>query len=260
MTIEEFVAQVTKRELPANPMAQIQTLARELAEGAANRLWPITFDGLAIFNEGRLANRPQEQLIRRYLDARWQLDNESLGQLFNLLIANGYLTYAREPERFVLDYTISKEAFDLLHTAQAAQIFISYKRTESSAFALLVANVLRNAGLEPFVDIQLKVGDAWRAELKYSVETADYLILLLGKETLKSEVTLEEITWAIDAGTIVIPIWHNQFAFNAAEWAMIPATIQQTLNDAHAIRVTEENPLAYNTALTELLNRFGVTR
>ena len=39
MTIEEFISQVRKRELPSNPMARIETYARELAEGAAYGLW-----------------------------------------------------------------------------------------------------------------------------------------------------------------------------------------------------------------------------
>lgn len=258
MTVEEYIQQVKDRALPANPMAQVQTLARELAEGAANRLWPITFDGLALFNEGRLANRPDEQVMRRYLDARWQMENDPLGQMFNLLVANGYLIFAREPERFVLDYTITRDAFALLTTAEPARIFISYKRSESSAFALLVANVLEAAGLEPFVDMQLRPGDAWRAELRRSIESADYLVLLLGQTTLESVVTLQEIGWALEAKTVVLPMWHNGFVYRANEWPQIPENVQEHLADAHAIRVTEENPLAYNTALTELLNRFSI--
>lgn len=259
MTIDEFIANVTKRDLPANPMARVQMLARELAEGAANRIWSITFDGYALYNEGRLANRPQEQQIRRYLDARFQeQDNEQLEQLFQLLIANHYLVYASEPDRFVLDYTITKDAFDLLQTAEAARIFISYKRKESSAFALLAATVLQHAGVEAFVDMQLRPGDSWANELQRKIAAADYLVLLLSKTTLDSEVTRQEIEWAIQAGTVILPIWHNGFEYRPHEWPSLPHTVRETLASAHAIRVTEENPLAYNTALTELLNRFGI--
>ncbi len=259
MTIDEFIADVAKRDRPRNPMARIQTMASELAEGAANQLWPITFDGMAFFNEGRLANRPSEQRMQRYIEQRWELDADALGQLFNLLVANGYLIHAREPERFVLDYTITKDAFDLLHTAETATIFISYKRNESSAFALLVANVLQHAGLEAFVDMQLIPGEEWKAELQRKVEDANYLVLLLGKTTLDSKVTCKEIEWAIEAETVILPIWHNAFVYRPSDWPSLPQAVREKLASAHAIRVTEENPLAYNTAMTELLNRFGIT-
>jgi hypothetical protein len=253
MTIETFLERISQRgELPNNPLARIQVLARELAEGAASGLWQVGFDSFDIQRGEKDTN---SQNLASYFDSRWNgLDN---APHFSLLVRNAYLE-AEEQGRYTSVYAITKAAFDLLNISDAASIFVSYKRSESSAFALLVANVLRQAGLAPFVDMQLEAGGDWREQLRKTIEKSDYLILLLGNETLHSEVTLQEIKWAQEAETTIIPIWHNGFGFKAAEWPKLDAGLKDLLANTHTIRVTEENPLAYNTALTELLNRFGM--
>ena len=256
MTIEEFTQQVSKREMPRNPMARIETFARELAEGAAHGLWTTTFNRFAITFEGRRANTPQAQVIFKYIEARWG-DVESVPG-FDLLVQNGFLIY-ENPQRYEEMFTITKASFDLLATGDASNIFVSYKRNESSSFALLVAHVLRQAGLNPFVDMQLEAGGDWRNQLRESIRQADYLVLLLAPTTLQSTVTLQEIEWAMGAGTTIVPVWHRGFSFKASEWTTLPETISELIADTHTIRVTEENPLAYNSALSELLNRFGIS-
>lgn len=257
MTIEEFVAQVKKRELSRNPMARIETFARELAEGAAHGLWSTEFNGFAVSFEGRRVNTPEVQPIYDYIVARWgDLDN---APKYELLVQNDFLNY-ENPQRYELMYTITKSAFDLLTTAETASIFISYKRSESSSFALLIENVLRNAGLNPFVDMQLEAGADWRNQLRDTIRQSDYLVLLLAPTTLQSKVTIQEIEWAMGAGTTIIPIWHRGFTYKKSEWSSISETVRELVSDTHTIRVPEENPLAYNTALSELLNRFGISR
>lgn len=256
MKIEEFVTQVKKRELPRNPMARIEAFARELAEGASYGLWSTSFNGFAVSFEGRRENTPQAQVIYQYIEARWgTLEN---APAYELLVQNDYLLFDN-PQRYEEVYTITKSAFALLSTSEVSNIFISYKRTESSSFALLVAHVLRHAGLNPFVDMQLEAGGDWRNQLRQSIQEADYLVLLLAPDTLKSSVTLQEIEWAMAAGTIIVPIWHRGFSYKASDWKTLPETIRELVADTHTIRVTEENPLAYNTALSELLNRFGIS-
>jgi hypothetical protein len=253
MTIETFLERVKQREMPNNPLARIQVLARELAEGAASGLWQVGFDS---FDIQRGEKDENSQHLASYMDTRWNgIDN---APHFSLLARNGYLE-AEEQGRYTSVYAITKAAFDLLNIGEAASIFVSYKRSESSAFALLVANILRQAGLSPFVDMQLEAGGDWREQLRKTIANSDYVILLLGKETLNSEVTLQEIRWAQEAKTTIIPIWHNAFSFKAAEWPKLDADLRDLLANTHTIRVTEENPLAYNTAITELLNRFGMS-
>ena len=257
MTIEEFITQVKKRELPRNPMARIETFARELAEGAAYGLWSTEFNGFAVSFEGRRVNTPEVQPIYDYIVARWgDLDS---APKYELLVQNDFLIY-NNPQQYEHIYTITKSAFDLLTTADTASIFISYKRSESSSFALLINHVLRNAGLNPFVDMQLEAGADWRNQLRDTIRQSDYFILLLTPTTLQSKVTIQEVEWAMGAGTTIIPVWHRGFNYKASDWTSISETVRELIADTHTIRVAEENPLAYNTALTELLNRLGISR
>jgi hypothetical protein len=253
MSIETFLERIRQREMPNNPLARIQTLARELAEGAASGLWAVSFDSFDI----QRGEKDENSLhLAQYLDTRWGgVDN---APHFSLLARNAYLD-AEEQGRYTSVYAITKTAFELLNISEAASIFVSYKRSESSAFALLVANILRQAGLSAFVDMQLEAGGDWREQLRKSIENSDYLILLLGKNTLDSEVTLQEIRWAQEAQTTIIPIWHNGFVFKGEDWLKLDSGLKDLLANTHTIRVTEENPLAYNTAMTELLNRFGMS-
>ena len=73
-----------------------------------------------------------------------------------------------------------------------------------------------------------------------------------------TEVVVEEIGWALEAKLTFIPIWHNGFSYKSEDWTL-PPPIDEALRLRHTIRVLEENPLAYNNAIIELLNRFGGT-
>ncbi|MBI5670063.1 MAG: toll/interleukin-1 receptor domain-containing protein [Chloroflexi bacterium] len=239
---QEWLDKVCARELPQNPMARIRTLAKELAEGAVEEWWGTairTFRGEII---------PGEENVTRYLMGRWDSNAPRLG----LLIHNSYLQVDGN------DVVITRSAFDLLEAAEPANIFISYKRSESSAFALLVLARLKAAGLEPFLDLSLIPGEDWQAGLRERIAKYDYLIALLGRETLNSEVVLQEIQWALEAGLSLIPIWHNGFRYQSGEWN-VPPEVDQALTTRHTIRVLEESALAYNNAIVELLNRFGIT-
>jgi hypothetical protein len=255
MTIEEFVVMVCQRDLPVSPMGRVKTLARELAEGALNEVWKTIFTT----KYGKKNDSTKERdgswftntVLQTYLLKRW---NDYYPEV-NLLIRMGYLDRLEEGVGTV---GLTNLAFKLVKDVVPATIFISYKRTESSALALLVAEKLKNAGLHPFIDMALIPGEDWEAGLKDRIEKSDYLLLLLSNETLKSEVTLKEIGWAMDAGVKVIPIWHNGFSYKSGTWGNIPVRIDELLTKTHTIRVLEENPLAYNTAMTELLNRFGI--
>src|SRR5690606_35796635 len=41
VTVEEFLAQLSARDIPKHPMGRIRLLARELAEGAYDGCWPL---------------------------------------------------------------------------------------------------------------------------------------------------------------------------------------------------------------------------
>lgn len=241
MTVDEFIAKVSKRSLPQNPTSKVRMMAKELAEGALEKIWSPSFDiNSSIFKDK----------IRPFLESRY--NNFDYNVEFPLLIAYNYLAGQRK-------YTITKEAFDLLGESDVATIFISYKRSESSAFALLVHNKLENSGLSPFVDMQLQPGQNWYTELEKNIKQSDYFIILLGHKTLESDVTIQEVQWALDAGIQIIPVWHNGFKYQSGDWPKIALEVDDALRNTHTIRVIEENPLTYDTALRELLNRFGIS-
>lgn len=262
-----FIERMTQRPLPQNAMARARLLAREFAEGAADGVWSAT---ISHFRGG--INHKEVIL---YLLCRWQ--GMALSEAFpfweandlsviseriwlgggtpglDLLVSNGYLEFGNNI------YQITKAAFDLIEETEPANIFISYRRKDSSAFALLVLARLKAEGLEPFLDLALVPGEDWRAGLRERIHKYDYFIALIGAETLTSEVVIEEIAWALEAKLTIIPIWHNGFSYKSDDWRSLPPAVDEALRMRHTIRVLEENPLSYNNAIVELLNRFGVT-
>ncbi len=240
MTLDEFIAKTCARPLPLNPMARVRTLAKELAEGAVEGLWD-TY----IYTFRRTVN---DENVSLYLEKRWNENHPSL----DLLEMNEYATWPADL------FTLKKAAFDLLEEAEAASIFISYKRSESSAFAMYVLTALKHAGLAAFVDMTLLPGENWRQELEQRIRTSDYFILLLSNETLASQVTLQELAWAIQYERKIIPIWHNRFSYQPERWGL-PAPLNDTLSNVHTVRVLDESALGYHNAMVELLNRFGIT-
>jgi hypothetical protein len=255
LNIQDYLTQVTQRALPKNPMARVRTLAKELAEGASEELWWTTIS-ISYATEGEdvdkiFSNRNEN--LDAYFAARWGRKPP----IISLLEKNGYLSISQQ-SRFGIDYDITKAAFDLLEEVEPSTAFISYRRADSSAFALLVLARMKAEGLDAFLDLSITPGDNWQTHIREQVQNRDYLILLLGQDTLSSDVVKQEIEWAIDSGAAIIPMWHNRFKYEGNHWNL-SARVHDLLSNTHTIRVLEESALAYNNAIVELLNRFGVT-
>ena len=162
---------------------------------------------------------------------------------------------------------LTSASFDLLTEVAPFNVFVSYKRSESSAFALLVSSKLNEQGLVPFVDMAIDVGEKWYDELHKRIKECDYFIVLLGRNTIKSDMTIQEIKWAMQyrkqASTEeekkIIPIWHSGFNIRHKRWANVDRQVKEEISETNAIRVTDESASGYNTAIVELLNRFGIT-
>ena len=105
----------------------------------------------------------------------------------------------------------------------------------------------------------LEAGGKWHADLKDRIRSCDYFIVLLGKNTLSSPMTVKEIQWALQYDKTIIPVWHSEFDLNAEEWAEIDTDVNNAIQQTNAIRVTDESASGYNRAIVELLNRFGIT-
>ncbi|MFN8373099.1 MAG: toll/interleukin-1 receptor domain-containing protein [Anaerolineae bacterium] len=138
-------------------------------------------------------------------------------------------------------------------------IFISYRRRESSAFALLVLARLKEHGLDAFLDMTIKPGDTRYAHIKEQIESCDFFIVLLNHETLDSHVVRDEIQWAMDAKKVILPITHPHFEYavyrekrtQEGKFEVSPE-MDAMLTNTHTIRVLEASALAYNTAIVEL--------
>lgn len=231
--------------MPSNSISRIRTLAKELAEGAADELWDVYVETYEQLVGDTTVFVPYSNNLKQYLIERWNNNYPN----FLLLMSNDYLE--RSPGYF----RVTDLAFQLIDEVEPSTIFISYRRKDSSAFALLVLKSLKSEGLDAFLDMSLEPGEEWHQGLKERIQQRDYFIVLIGKETLNSEVVRKEILWAMEAGSTIIPVWHNGFN---SEWDGSPE-IDKVLDRKHAIRVIEESTLAYNNAIVELLNRFGIT-
>ena len=243
MTLDEFIEMVCQRPLPQNPMARARTLAKELAEGAVIGVWDINIRAF----RGQISDPD----VNAYREARWQGNDPHYALLYRM----GYLTEGVTD----LDMTPTPAAYAMIEDAEPSSIFISYSRQESSTFALLVLERLKNAGLQPFLDLALEPGENWHEGLKERIQSREYLVLLLGPTTLASVHVVEEIVWALEAGLTLVPIWQPGFQYRRADWPDLPEPVADALTNTHTIRVLEANPLAYNNAIVELLNRFGIT-
>jgi hypothetical protein len=266
--LTRFIDRLRGRGLPLNPRARSRVLARELAEGATEGVWS------ASISHFRGSVNLKEVII--YFLARWQemktedafqqwekLELEGLSQMIwngknlvpglDVLVNSGYLRFGNNA------YDITRDAFDLVEETEPANIFISYNRGESSAFALLVLARLKAEGLEPFLDLALPAGSNWQQELDERIQKYQYFVVLIGKKTLESQFVQQEIRLAIQHEQIIIPVLHNAMEMKGEGWESCPADLAEALRERQAIRVIQETPTAYNNAIIELLNRFGVT-
>jgi hypothetical protein len=274
--LDQYLALLAGRPLPQQPLARVRALAREIAEGALRRLWTSTINMVPVQyatidessqlvlsadhgNGGEtdaVSLIPGDLTLQSYWARRWGTYKGA--PALDLLVTNGYLVPGNS-SRFHIEFTITKAAYDLIDEAEAAQVFVSYRRRESSAFALLVLARLKAAGIHAYVDLAMSPGDNYLDHLRQQIFSRDYFIILLGPTTLESPEVLQELIWANEAGATLIPIWHNGFKYPSRKDVPIPPELDQALRTTHTIRVLEESALGYNTAMVELLNRFGIS-
>ena len=231
-------------ELPAptDLLDRVRAFARDLAYGAATGLWHTKLYWGRIRNP-EIANANN---YAQHIHPKWGTDIPSE----YLLLSFGYIeTY--ETEAGQSSYLLTDKAFQLLEQpATAPNVFISYRRRESSAFGLLLEARLRLAGNpNPFIDKNLVPGSEWNARLKQQIQQSRFFILLIGKTTLDSSYVIQELEWAVESQCTIISVWHAG--------ARVDDSTPEFLRSRHAITVTEENALGYETAVNQLLNSLG---
>lgn len=239
--VVEFISKQGPKK--SGDVARVKQLARELAKGVHDKLWQTSITHNPSYG-------PNSDELQSYFCKRWKEDD--FEHLVNLLRNHGYVVYDNS-------YKLATTAFKLLEDVEPYNVFISYKRSESSALALLALARLKEHSLIPFVDMALEAGGNWHADLEERIKACDYFIILLGKETLSSDMTVKEIGWALRYQKTIIPLWHSGFDLNEERWADIDQEVKDSIQQTNAIRVTDESASGYNAAIVDLLNRFGIT-
>ena len=248
--LHEFLQELSGVPIPNGDVVRVQLLAKELAMGVHKKLWKTAF-GVHYSNYGGGEFETGDENLASYFRNRW--DARHIGSHLELLKGHGYIQIVSGGRE------ITQQAFKLLTKSEPYNIFISYRRMDSSALALLALARLKEHGLEPFVDMALQAGGNWHADLEERIKACDYFVILLGKDTLESEVTVKEIRWALQYESPIIPLWHSGFDSNDDRWSRIDKEALDTIQQTNAIIVQDESASGYNTAIVELLNRFGVT-
>lgn len=246
--MSEFENTPLSQPLPDDPAERIVRFARDLAWGALQKRWspapavaPMGADGFQWLDFGRMD---------AYLAEVWDDDPPWP----ELLVSLGYLEITNQRESGTVDYILTPRAFDLLREpATPPNVFISYRRAESSAFGLLVVARLKAVGVQnPFIDLQIDPGAEWRAYLEKMVRECRYFILLIGPTTLESEYVREEIEWALNTpGCVIVPVTHNGFQRDHS--------FSEALAARQVIEVRRESAEDYELAVIKLLNLLGYT-
>lgn len=248
--------------LPLDKAKYIERLARDLAWGVLNGIWKNTFyiSGSPMRENITFSTDYNQKPLKDYLNTVW--DNKI--SFLNELLTLGYIHQTIMMGGGVFIYPLTQKGLQLAQVPQPGPIFISYRRSESTPFALLIRDRLGSNGIIPFLDNQsdlenqdtsLKAGSKWKDVLRQAIESRDYLILLIGPTTLLSSSVQEEISIAQVSGKKIIPVWHRGFNPNDAlhfpenEVSMFKSIVE----DTNAIRIVEEEPQQYENAIAQLM-------
>ncbi|NJL96176.1 MAG: toll/interleukin-1 receptor domain-containing protein [Anaerolineae bacterium] len=145
----------------------------------------------------------------------------------------------------------------LLYEAPPVSIFISYRRSSSSALAMLIHAELRVEGFNPFLDIRTLVpGDEWHRVLRQRVMDASVFISVLAPDSLASENVAEEVAWALESPqTRIIPVLHAGLRVEDLRAGAFPQ-----LADKNLILLEEDRAADIYAALEQIRMVFGLMR
>lgn len=91
--------------------------------------------------------------------------------------------------------------------AAAQKIFFSYSRTDGQEHALKLANDLRGAGANVWIDqLDIELGKLWDLEVEKALNTADCVLFIATEKSTTSNNVLNEVYYALDENKKVIPV------------------------------------------------------
>lgn len=264
MTLEQLLKIAPfNQEIPSNPLARTRAFVREIALGAVYDYWAHDFHVFLDVTEGVTGwhnwSGGYTDLVTEYTEVKW------LKQMpFPSLLATLGYTEWHPQTRFEGRVELQRAAYDLIEAAATLPVFISYRNTDSSAFALLLLARMKALGLEPFLDVAgLRGGDDWDAKLRASIATSDYVVSLLGQTTLESDYVCTEIKIAADQNKRIIPVFHNGFTDAhlrdlKSSSDMDIADVATILETRQGITIAQERARDYNAAVIDILNVLGI--
>ncbi len=232
--------------VPKGRVAQIHAFATDLAVGFEEGVWGLqvrVVQGMGgvnwMFTDER-ANKYPEHF--EALRSKWSEDNQPdfyAMHSFGYLISDGGKAYI-----------LTEKAMQLVDSPPVPpNVFISYKRSESSAFALLLeARIKYETTATPFMDKSIEPGDDWHPQLEEKVKSSETFICVMGPSTMDSPYVQNEIRWAQNGeqNKLIIPVWHNEYDGSHEK---------DPLQGKQAVIVESENALNYDSALNQILNR-----
>jgi len=246
---------------PDNYVDRVRFFAKALAYGATKGHWTPTF---FVQNDKKLSTTSSNPHgLALYIMTTWKSGTPESGVLqtfgfFELINIDEVKQFWHKKDSDLIprkEYSLTEKAFDLLNPALDRKVFISYKRSESSAFALLLRDRLEKEGFDAFIDMQnIDPGATWEEVIKHEITIdTDVFISLLAPNTLDSDNVANEIRWALGReGLISIPVWHNGFeGFDKDKTSH--TEFEDFLNTKNAIIVDNEHVMDYESAITQLI-------
>lgn len=249
--------------IPTNQIGRIKAFARALAYGVVHKLWRMSFT----YDEERpypdcwsagLGRDEANKNLITYLQSKWTIEQETPNP--DSLCLFEYLSFVRHGSRAQNHYQLTSLALSLLdEPLEPPHVFIAYHREASSAFALLVEARLSKHDISVFLDKQIGGGDDWEKRLQEFIRSqTSHFICLIAGETLRRPVIQKELRWALETPNVIpIPIWHHGFQGTDTEIADLPNDLQDFVKSKQAIIVSDENPISYDSALSQLVNQLG---
>ncbi|MBN8861143.1 MAG: toll/interleukin-1 receptor domain-containing protein [Sphingobacteriales bacterium] len=90
------------------------------------------------------------------------------------------------------------------------KIFFSYSRVDGADFSLRLAQDLKNAGFNVWIDQQdIRAGSEWDLEIEKALETCDCLLFIESEKSVVSNNVLDEVYYALDHQKKVIPVIYH---------------------------------------------------
>lgn len=235
--------------LPEDALERGQAFALDVAYCAAEGLFQPYVNVMRsdimlapIGRRGDEAHIAKVEALEAQFSAKWDNHSPSIFLLETL----GYMKKSGDSA-----YDVTEKAFALLEKPSSPPtVFISYKRGESSAFALLVEARLRLAGNpNPYLDKSLVVGEVWEKALEEHVRGAKYFILLVHPDAASSKYIKDEIRWAQESGCRILSIYYPG--------VNIETSGLEGLGQYQVINIKGNAASDYEDAVHKLLNALG---